>query len=107
MTPLEELRLLRKKQNDSLAGNVAMFHAELQSVAPVDTGDFKKAWDTEKVKEGVFTISNNMDYADVLARGRRQVMGKWYGSEQWPDGLDPMLQFYRNKITKDLSKVKV
>lgn len=107
MTPLEELRLLRKKQNNVLAENVTMFHAELQSVAPVDTGAFREAWTAEKVKQGVFTISDNMDYADVLARGRRQVMGKWYGSEQWPDGLDPMLQFYKNKITKDLSEAKV
>lgn len=108
MTPLEELRLLTKKQNSVLAENVTMFHAELQSVAPVgETGNFKQAWTAEKVKQGVFTISNNMDYADVLARGRRQVMGKWYGSEQWSDGLEPMLQFYKNKINKDLNEVKV
>ena len=107
MTPLEELRLLSKKQNNVLAENVALFHAELQSVAPVDTGAFREAWTAEKVKQGVFTISNSMDYADELTRGRRQVMGKWYGSEQWSGGLSPMLQFYKNKINKDLNEVKV
>jgi len=67
---------------------VEKFYDDLVKTSPVDTGAFKKAWSIHKPVKGFnYVIQNSMDYADVLARGRVNINGRWYGSlGQHPSG---------------------
>ena len=77
---------------------VVEFHGDLKSVAPVDSGEFRDAW--ELIQDGLlsWTIKNPMHYASELWRGRREINGRMYGSDQWPEGGEPMLQKFNKEL---------
>jgi len=78
---------------------------ELIRVSPVDTGAFKRSWSESRRSKYSWSIQNHQEYATILASGRRTVMGKSYGSEQWSDGLAPVLKRADNAIQTKLDKV--
>ena len=72
-----------------------------------DTGHFFRSF-KDPVKNGFnWTIINTADYAPVLARGRRTIGGKAYGSEKWSNGINPMLKKLEADIIEATDKIKV
>ncbi|RLA68954.1 MAG: hypothetical protein DRG09_06925 [Epsilonproteobacteria bacterium] len=65
------------------------------------SGNFKNSF-APVIKKGDFEwrIENDADYASILARGRRLVNGRMYGSEKWARGMDPMIAKMEDKIEK-------
>jgi len=78
---------------------VNKFYSTMIEVAPVDTGDFRSAWEINQVGKLKWRVTNNMDYASILWRGRRNVGGKWYGSEKWSQGGEPELQRLKKRLS--------
>ena len=110
----EALHDIVTESNTIIKVEAKKLFSNLIATSPVgDTGDFKKAWviDTIKVKPIYIRISNSMEYADVLARGRRKLPNfkgtiQWYGSHQWYNGLAPMLLKTNAELNKRLKGVK-
>jgi len=71
---------------------VVKFYSDLKSEAPVRTGAFRDDWRLVRTSKLTWTITNNMEYASLLWYGRREVNGRWYGSNQWKKGGEPMLK---------------
>jgi hypothetical protein len=122
MTPSEELAALERKMDAIITKRVTDFFADLQEIAPVGDpslwlinqgkekitkpigyigGDFRKDWTIDREGDD-WVIRNGMEYASVLWDGRRMVAGRWFGSTQWPEGGDVMLERLNHDIQKDL-----
>lgn len=86
------------REHDRLVSKVVGFHSDLIRASPVDTGEFKGSWKLKTNSRWDWTIENNQKYASILARGRRNINGKWYGSEQWANGLTPMLERFKESF---------
>ncbi len=78
-------------QNDLIDAGQAMW----------DTGNFKNSFAPLR-KHSAFhwTILNDADYASILARGRRNVGGRMYGSEKWAGGIAPMIKKLEDNIER-------
>lgn len=107
MLPSEELAILDKKKDFIITQEVANLFAEFIKKSPVDTGQFRSAWDLIQNIDGSWTISNGMEYASVLFDGRRVVSGRWYGSEQWSEGGEIMLKKFNILLEDRLDKLRV
>jgi len=73
----------------------------LQRTSPTDEFEFIRSWEPIKVVSKYFIrITNTADHASILARGRRKLEGRWYGSIQngWGAGLIP----FENEFLKSL-----
>lgn len=95
MTPTQALAAIEKEAEKIVAQEAIGLHADLKSASPTKTGDFKANWNIVKKSGSIgmaWTIFNPMEYASILWAGRRVVNGRSYGSEQWLQGGDPMLQ---------------
>jgi hypothetical protein len=79
---------------------VNKFYSTMIKDAPVDTGDFRSAWEINQIGKLKWRVKNNMDYASILWRGRRNVGGKWYGSEQWAQGGEPELKRLEKRLSE-------
>ena len=72
------------------------------------TGNFKNMFaPVIKMSAYSWRIENDADYADILARGRRQVGGRWYGSTKWSEGLDPMIAEMVKNIEDKANAIRV
>jgi hypothetical protein len=100
MTILKELDIEVDKDIDFVESKVVEFYGDLIRASPVDTGEYRGAWEMVQGGKLSWTIENPQQYADVLWRGRRFVGGRWYGSEQWRDGGDPMLDRFVKEIER-------
>lgn len=80
--------------------------ADLETVAPVDTGAFRNAYKIEERGKMQWRISNRMEYASILFAGYRIVDGVARGSLQWVGGGDPMLEATNNSIERRLNRIK-
>lgn len=107
MTPSEELMKLYQKQIQTVAEEVANLFSKFLKVSPVDTGAFKTSWDFEQLSPTSWVITNDMEYAEILFDGRRFVSGKWFGSEQWPDGGEVMLKRFNKILNRRLNKIRI
>lgn len=105
MDPSKELMLLYKRQIQTVAEEVANLFARFLKNSPVDTGAFRTAWDFEQIGPTSWKITNDMEYAEILWDGRRFVAGKWFGSEQWPEGGEAMLQRFNKIVERRLNKL--
>jgi hypothetical protein len=65
------------------------FHGAIVKAWPVDTGRSRRAWDLYPTPDGI-SVFNGVSYSGVLWNGR-VFNGKWYGSEQMPNGGQPIL----------------
>ena len=71
-----------------------------------DTGNFKNSWlPIRKHTPFKYTLRNSAEYASILARGRRFVGGRWYGSVKWYEGITPMLKEFEKNIEKKAANV--
>ncbi len=86
---------------DKVQDLVTGFAADLFMSSPVDTGHFKASWSTEKKGNLSWTIENNAEYASILWLGRRYAGNQYYGSLQWQQGGEPMLE----RLKYDLERV--
>lgn len=97
-TLVKEFKVAVESDSKRVAKRVTKFYTDLVSEAPVDTGAFRDAWTIEPLHKMSYVVYNNMNYASILWRGRRKVNGRWYGSEQWKDGGDPLLDTLREDL---------
>ena len=104
MTATQELEQILKQKEKILDKLVINFFADLQTQAPVDTGNFKNSWIIERFGDR-WEIRNNSDYASILWNGRRFVAGRWFGSEQWQEGGEPMLERLNRDIQRELDRI--
>lgn len=74
-------------------------------VAEKNGGQLKSAWTTQRTSEG-WVLTNNMQYADFIFRGRRRVGNRTVGSLQLPDGVFPILQQHNNELEARLKDLK-
>jgi len=100
MTPTEALAQIEKDQYKIVTSEVSNLFTDLKFISPVDSGNFRHSWSMFKTSKLSWRISNTALYADVLARGRRFVNGRYEGSLQWANGLSPMLQ----KTSKNIER---
>jgi len=71
------------------------------------TGLFKNSFSPiQKLSSTHWRIENDTDYASVLFRGRRMVNGRWYGSEKWAGGIDPMIAFMENEVIRKTNAIR-
>ena len=103
----EALDKLWKLQMQILTTIVAELFDELIQNTPVDTGQLRTSWDMIKVNETHWTITNNMEYASIIFDGRRLVAGKMHGSNQLPDGIDPILAKYNQLLEERLNNIRM
>ena len=94
-------------QQEQIMGQIAnALHGELVKVTPVDTGFLKQSWTpVERVKNG-YIFSNTALYADVALHERTIVRGKMYGSEKFPQGVDPTIKYYDKLLEQELKGIK-
>ncbi len=107
MTPSEELMALYQKQIQTVAEEVANLFARFIKTSPVDTGAFRAAWNFRQEGPTRWIIENDMEYAEILFDGRRFVSGKWFGSDQWPEGGDVMLKRFNRIVQRRLNKIRI
>jgi len=107
MLPSEELQKLYKKQIQTVAEEVANLFTRFLKVAPVDTGAFRTAWTLEQTSPTSWEISNDVEYASILFDGRRFVAGQWFGSEQWPEGGDVMIERFNRILERKLKQIRI
>lgn len=94
-----------EKSDFIIAEMAANLLEELIKRTPVDIGTLKASWDMQKVGDG-WLLTNNMNYASFIFNGRREVMGKMFGSLQLPDGVYPIIQQFNNQLQKRLNNLK-
>lgn len=104
MTPSEELEQILAKRERAVEEAITNLFAEFMRKSPVDTGAFRTAWEIKKTAGG-YKITNDMEYATILYDGRQLVQGKWFGSEQWPEGGAVMLDKYNRDLQSKLDRI--
>lgn len=78
---------------------------------PYKGGELRDSWQPPQ-KLGVLNwrISNIAPHAYVIDGGRRQAVvsgvTKWIGSEQLPNGFDPIIKAFEPKLQRELNKIK-
>ena len=105
---------LNKQVEDIIEDEIVMLHNDLIDVGERvrDSGNFKNSFSPIQKNSGwSWSIENdahsedNFYYASILARGRLNVAGKWYGSYKWAKGLTPMLRKTERQITRRADKI--
>ena len=72
-----------------------------------DSGNFKKSFaPLDRVGKWHWRIVNDALYSDILARGRRVVNGRAYGSLKWYHGISPMIKKTEKNIEKRVKNVR-
>lgn len=87
-----------EKDREEINSKIIGLHSDLIRASPVDTGEFRGAWKLKNNSRWSWTIENNQKYASILSRGRRYINGVWYGSEQWSEGLTPMIMRFEESL---------
>lgn len=107
-TPTQALAKVERQIYEAIGVMATQLHYDLQTVAPVDTGQFKINWTVYQIKDGVWRIHNNVLYASILWRGRDVFDGNGYetGSKYWPNGGDPMLAKADIELTRQLELIR-
>jgi len=109
------------KDIDKVENEVRTFYADLQFIAPRDTGHFLESYKMDSDKEKLtWEISNSAEYASILWMGRRYLpisisgwstsrsggsslsaqgkTGRLYGSLGWPEGGEPMYEEFKYNL---------
>ena len=78
---------------------------ELVRTTPIDTGKMKDNWTNVAQSGWVWTFRNLKDYASIIARGRRSLNGRMYGSIQngWSAGITPFFRKFDKRIEKEFN----
>lgn len=102
--------ILKKRDRVVKTGAVSLF-GDLQVSTPVDTGELRDSWQPpDRLGLLNWRISNIAPYAEIIDGGRREAMVngtiKWVGSEQLPNGFDPIVKAFEPKLQMELDKIK-
>lgn len=97
--------IMQKRDNVAKMFSIELHSAVLQAT-PVKGGDLRKAWNWDIVSPGHYRSSNNLQYAITIDEGRREVEGKWQGSEQLPEGFQPIIDREQSNLQKMLKDIK-
>lgn len=100
---------LTKEIEKVIGEEVHKFYRDLKQVGRDvrDTGFFFESFVAPK-KDGLnFQIRNTAPYSPILARGRKTIDGKAYGSLKWYNGLNPMLAKLEADIIKRTDTIRV
>ncbi len=106
MLPSLALDQIELELTNIVKSEVSDLYADLKATSPRDTGHFSRSWSMMPTGKMSWRITNSADYADILARGRRFVNGRYEGSLQWQHGLNPMLQKTNNNIERRSNAVR-
>ena len=107
----EFAQILKKRDNVVKTGAVSLF-GDLQVNTPVDTGEARDSWQPpEKLGTLSWRIGNIAPHIIILDGGRRQIVtkngtAKWIGSEQLPNGFDPVIKAFEPKLQRELDKIE-
>ena len=86
-----EFNDLRKELEGVVDEEVRKLYSELRRTSPVLSGEFKGSWTPVSNVKGswLWEFKNKADHASILARGREQIGGRWYGSNKggWGGGI--------------------
>jgi hypothetical protein len=82
MSLLTEFEASLEEDYQEMTSKIAGFFSDEVKNSPVDTGEYRSAWEMDSTKKWTWVLKNSMDYAPILWGGRRQINGVWYGSEQ-------------------------
>ena len=99
------------KQRDSVVKAYAleMYSSVVQS-SPVDSGNLRQAWQLPQQIPNGWAIRNAINYAYIIDGGRRQVPinggMKWVGSEQLPDGWNPIVRTVEKSLNQALKAIR-
>ena len=107
----DDFRAFIAQRDRLVAEMVVNLEAELIRKTPVDTGQLKSAWDADRLSDGSYVLSNNLQYADSIFRGIRLVPTKsggmkTVGSKQLPDGVYPIVEKHLKELDKRLKLLK-
>ena len=117
-TPLQAFKRMEREIDQVIADESLTLYDGLVATAPVyqyngpikskqrQGGHFKRSYNLSRLTAKHWRISNNASYADVLARGRRYVGDRYYGSLQWRAGLAPMLMKTDANLTRRFKTIK-
>jgi len=106
MTLAKEFEGLEKEVKAVIGRTALELEKEVRRITPADTGRLRGNWMIDKVNDYEYEIRNNLEYAEHIMLGRRNVGGKWIGSLQLPDGINPTLIKYDDLLSKRLGSIK-
>ena len=104
-----ELDSLTDEMLDMVEDEVFILHNKLLDAGQAVwlSGDFRNGFaPVERLSDTHWIIKNDVDYASILANGRVNVGGRWYGSIKWEHGIDPMLAKMEETINAKQSRMK-
>lgn len=106
-----ELDVILQQRNRIAKAGALELHNALVESTPVDTGNMKGAWELpDRIGKYVWRITNNTEYASIIASGRRQVKTtkgiKWIGSNQLPNGYNDIIENVQEIIQEELDLIK-
>ena len=78
----EEFDLEVDKDVKKITSKVVAFYGDVKSGSPVDTGEFRDAWELVKKDKLTWVMQNQQKYASILWNGYNVFNGKAYGSKQ-------------------------
>lgn len=100
-----ELDTVLGKRDDAVLAGALELHFAIIAGTPVDTSWLKQSW-VFSSEGNIHATETNVEYGPVIDGGRRQVDGKWQGSEQLPDGYKPIIEREHEAIQKALEAIK-
>lgn len=105
MSLLSEFEEIEQKKDDAIFVVAFELYSELVKSTPVDTSFLRQSWIAPIKKDDGYIIQNTAKYADIVLAGRRVVRGKTYGSNQLPEGIEPILEKYSNILQIKLKAI--
>ena len=104
--PTDAIKELLRSANKNTSYIKEKIETDLIKTSPVDTGLFKRQWETLDISKLSFKIYNKTPYGSILAGGRRMGShGRMIGSLQWRLGIAPMVSEWELDIKKRFNNV--
>ena len=96
---------LTKDMEELIDSNVSWVFDLLVRTTPIDTEEMQSSWHWKKVNRLLWVIRNEAEHSSIIARGRRFINGRAYGSVQngWGKGLNPFLRKFDKKLEKEFN----
>lgn len=69
-------------------------------------GELRQSWQPPEKIIGGWKITNIAPHASTIDGGRRQIGGKWYGSEQLMNGFEPTVLEAERVLNQELKAIK-
>ena len=99
----------KKEAFEIIEDEIVSFHNNLIDAGQAvwNTGNFKNSFSPiMRITPTKWRIENDASYASILARGRRLVNGKWYGSVKWAGGVMPMIEKLKINVERKTNAIR-